>query len=67
MEIKRRSRVVQVFPSENSLIRPVGAVVCDQAETWSGLRYFSERMMAEMHGAALRKGALGCHDWAELE
>lgn len=32
-EIKRRSRVVQVFPSESSLLRLVGAVMCDQAET----------------------------------
>lgn len=66
-EIKRRSRVVQVFPSESSLLRLVGAVMCDQAETWSGSRYFSERKMAEMHDAALRKGASGRHDWAELE
>lgn len=66
-EIKRRSRVVQVFPSESSLLRLVGAVMCDQAETWSSSRYFSERKMAELHDAALRKGASGCHDWDELE
>lgn len=66
-EIKRRSRVVQVFPSESSLLRLVGAVMCDQAETWSGSRYFSERKMAEMHDAAFRMGAAGEHDWAELE
>ena len=23
--------------------------------------------MAEMHDPALRRGAVGCHDWAELE
>ncbi len=66
-EIKRRSRVVQVFPSESSLLRLVGAVMCDQAETWSGSRYFSERKMAEMHDTAFRMGAAGEHDWAELE
>lgn len=66
-EIKRRSRVVQVFPSESSPLRLVGAVMCDQAETWSGSRYFSERKMAEMHDAAFRMGAAGEHDWAELE
>lgn len=65
-ENKRGSRVVQVFPSESSLLRLVGAVMCDQAETWAGSRYFSERKMAEMHDAELRRGALGCHDWAEL-
>ena len=57
LDIKRRSRVVQVFPSESLLLRLVGAVICDQAETWSGSRYFSERKMAEMHDAALRRGA----------
>ena len=61
-EIKRRSSVVQVFPSESSLLRLVGAVMCDQAETWSGSRYFSERKMAEMHDAAFRMGAAGEHD-----
>lgn len=66
-EIKRRSRVVQVFPSESSPLRLVGAVMCDQAETWSGSRYFSERRMAEIHDAAFRMGAAGEHDWAELE
>ena len=66
-EIKRRSRVVQVFPSESSLLRLVGAVMCDQAETWSTSRCFSEMKMAEMHDAAFRMGAAGEHDWAELE
>ena len=45
----------------------MGAVVCDQAETWSATRYFSERRMAEMHDSALRKGASGGRDWTELE
>ena len=47
-EIKRRSRVVQVFPSERSLMRLVGAVMCDMDEAWSGRRYFSEARMAEL-------------------
>lgn len=34
-EIKRRSRVVQVFPSERSPLMIAGAVTCDQAEMWS--------------------------------
>lgn len=33
-EIKRRSRVVQVFPSVASLTRLVGAVMCEQDEEW---------------------------------
>lgn len=60
-EIKRRSRVAQVYPSKSSLLRLVGAVVCNQAETWSGSRYFSEMKMTEMHDAAHRRGASWCH------
>lgn len=47
-EIKRRSRVVQVFPSAASLERLAGAVMCDQDEAWSRSRYFSERVMSEL-------------------
>lgn len=46
-EIKRRSRVVQVFPSTESPGRLVGAVMCDQDEEWQDARYFSEERMAE--------------------
>lgn len=38
-EIKRRSRMVQSFPSEASLVRPVGAVCCEACEEWSSRRY----------------------------
>lgn len=48
-EIKRRSRVVQVFPSEKSLLRLAGAVMCDQDEAWSGARYFSAPKMSELY------------------
>lgn len=41
-EIKRRSRVVQVFPSTGSLVRLAGAVMCEQDEIWQESRYFSE-------------------------
>ena len=47
-EIKRRSRVVQVFPSEASLMRLAGAVMCDMDEAWSSSRYFSEAKMREL-------------------
>lgn len=33
-EIKRRSKVVPVFPSVESLVRLVGAVCLDQNDTW---------------------------------
>ena len=47
-EIKRRSRVVQAFPSEASLMRLAGAVMCDMDEAWSSSRYFSEAKMREL-------------------
>lgn len=47
-EIKRRSRVVQVFPSTGSLVRLAGAVMCEQDEVWQESRYFSEARMNEL-------------------
>lgn len=47
-KIKRRSRVVQVFPSVASPGRLAGAVMCDRDEEWSHSRYFSERVMSEL-------------------
>ena len=48
-EIKRRSRVVQVFPSVKSLERLVGAVMCEQDDIWADSRYFSERKISELY------------------
>lgn len=39
-EIKRRTRVVQVFPSFDSLLRLVGAVCCDQNDAWLASKNF---------------------------
>ncbi|WP_286168616.1 IS256 family transposase [Eggerthella sp. AM16-19] len=47
-EIKRRSRVVQVFPSERSLERLVGAVMCELDEQWSESRYFAYGKIQEL-------------------
>ncbi|WP_241156605.1 MULTISPECIES: transposase [unclassified Adlercreutzia] len=46
-EIKRRSRVVQVFPSTASLVRLVGTVLAEQDEDWSTRRYFSNPSIAK--------------------
>ena len=54
-EIKRRSRVVQVFPSTGSPVRLAGAVMCEQDEIWQESRHFSEARMSELYG----DGALG--------
>ena len=48
-EIKRRSRVVQVFPSVASLERLAGAVMCDMDEEWQEARYFSKQKMDELY------------------
>ena len=48
-EIKRRSRVVQVFPSEKSLERLVGAVMCEQDEIWSESRYFAQEKIQGLY------------------
>ena len=42
-EIKRRTRVVQVFPSPASLVRLVGAVCCDQNDAWLAPHNFIDR------------------------
>ena len=47
-EIKRRSRVVQVFPSEKSLERLVGAVVCEQDEIRSESRCFAQEKIQKL-------------------
>lgn len=45
-ELKRRSRVVQVFPSRKSLIRMLGAVFSEMDEDWSTRRWFTESSIA---------------------
>ena len=55
-ELKRRSNVVQVFPSRKSLIRMLGAVYSEMDEEWSSRRWFSESSMTLLEGP-LRTGA----------
>ena len=50
-EVKRRSRVVGIFPNEASAIRLVGAILADLHDEWqaSDRRYLSEHSMAKLH------------------
>ena len=51
-EVRRRSRVVQVFPSAESMLRLVGAVRAEQDEGWSSRRYISPESMGKLLGPA---------------
>ena len=55
-EIRRSSRVVQVFPSAASLERLAGAIMCDQDEAWSEAGYFSKPNIDELYDEKTNSG-----------
>ena len=47
-EIRRRERVIRIFPNETSAIRLIGAMLAEQHETWStGKKYFDMEQFFE--------------------
>jgi transposase-like protein len=51
-EFKRRARVVQVLPSNESLMSLVGAVCCEQNDAWLEAKFIDVRSMRDLAPAA---------------
>lgn len=68
-ELKRRTRVVQVFPSRGSLVRLVGAACCEQNDSWEGAANFidARSLRAVQDGSWAPPGPAGAPDRAETE
>lgn len=55
-EIRRRERVIRIFPNEAAAIRLIGALLAEQHEIWStGKRYFDMSAYAEWKAAQAQR------------
>jgi putative transposase len=65
-ELKRRTRVVSIFPNRASLIRLAGALLLEEHEEWLvGRRYIAETSMAKLY-TPLEQLGLEDHSGREL-
>jgi hypothetical protein len=56
-EIRRRERVIRIFPNRESVLRLVGALLMEQDEAWiTGKRYFDMTACWQWHAAQDRRG-----------
>ena len=57
-EIKRRTRVVRIFPNEASCLRLIRALAAEQHETWQeDNRYINMTLLKEMKRERLKAAA----------
>ena len=45
-EVRRRERVIRIFPNEDSVLRLIGALLAEFHEEWQGRKYLD---MADYH------------------
>ncbi len=58
-EIRRRERVIRIFPNRGSVIRLVGALLMEQDEVWTtGHRYFDMTAYWQWRASRLTQVAL---------
>lgn len=57
-EVRRRERVIRIFPNRPSSIRLLGALLMEQDKQWStGKRYFDRSAYGRWHGARSAQSA----------
>ena len=52
-EIRRRERVIRIFPNEDSALRLIGALLAETAETWQERIYLDMQEFREWQATQL--------------
>ena len=55
-EIRRRERVIRIFPNDDSALRLIGALLAEQNDTWQERRYLDMDEFAEWAAARAAAG-----------